>query len=105
VGADLWGGRIQSEFDYIRDGAAPGDLLYNAVWRKGAADHIALVGVFDINGDGTDDIDLVVRDLSKMGVLVDAYFDLRQRKWVGQVNEQTRYLIVGRFPVQSVADA
>jgi len=104
VGPDLSRARITSEADYIRDGAGPGDLLYNSVWRKGSADHVALAGVFDINGDGTDDVQNVVRDLSRMGVTVDAFFDLQQRKWVGQVSEQTRYLIVGRYPVQSAND-
>jgi len=68
------------------------------------ADHIALVGVFDVNGDGTDDIESVVRDLNRMGILVDAFFDLKTRKWVGKLSEQTRYLIVGRYPVQSAQD-
>ncbi|MBY0513978.1 MAG: hypothetical protein K2P78_08720, partial [Gemmataceae bacterium] len=67
--------KITEEFDDIRDRAMPGDLLYSAVWRKGAAEHVALIGIFDVNGDGTDDIDQVVRDLRKMGVLVDAYYD------------------------------
>lgn len=96
--------RITSEADYIRDGISKGDLLYNAVWRKGAADHVALAGIFDINGDGTDDVVKVVRDLKEMGVIVDAYFDLAKRQWVGAMNEQTRYLIVGRYPVQSATD-
>ena len=39
-----------------------------------------------------------------MGIVIDAFFDLRTRKWVGQVNEQTRYLVVGRYPVQSAHD-
>ena len=104
LGPDLSRARITSEADSIRDGASQGDLLYNSVWRKGSTDRIALAGVFDINGDGTDDIHTVVRDLSKMGITVDAFFDLRERKWVGQVSEQTRYLIVGRYPVQSAND-
>jgi hypothetical protein len=104
LGPQLSRARITSEADYIRDGISNGDLLYNAVWRKGAADHIALVGIFDTNGDGTDDIVKVIRDLQGMGVIVDAYFDLAKRQWVGAMNEQTRYLVVGRYPVQSATD-
>ena len=104
LGPELSRARITSEAEPYRDSAGAGDLLYNSVWRKGASDHIALVGVFDINGDGTDDVQNVVRDLSRMGILVDAYFDLQKRQWVGKINEQTRYLIVGRFPVQSAND-
>ncbi len=104
VGPHLSRARITQEFDAIRDGAAPGDLIYNSVWRKGAADHIALVGIFDVNGDGGDDIETVVRDLNRMGVPVDAYFDMRERKWVGKINEQTRYVIEGWYPSNSATD-
>lgn len=104
VGPHLSRARITSEYDPIRDGAAPGDLLYNAVWRKGSADHIALIGIFDTNGDGTDDIEAVVRDLIRMGIPVDAYFDLKTRKWVGQLTSQTRYVVVGALPVRGLSD-
>lgn len=98
--------RIQagSELDPIRDGISQGDLLYNVAWRKGVADHIALVGIFDINGDGTDDIESVVRDLTKMGIPVDAYYDLKKRAWVGQVTERTRYVVEGYFPQSNASD-
>jgi hypothetical protein len=91
--------RITSEYERIRDAIGPGDLLYNAAWRKGAADHIALIGIFDINGDGTDDIETVVRDLLKMGIPVDAYYDLKTRKWKGQIDSQTRFIIQGYYPI------
>ena len=80
--------RITSEYEPIRDAVGPGDLLYNSAWRKGTADHIALVGVFDINGDGTDDIEIVVRDLIKMGIPVDAYFELEDSR---EVERSDRY--------------
>jgi len=88
--------RIIDEPNPIRDGATVGDLLYNTAWRKGVGDHVALVGIFDINGDGIDDIETVVKDLTKMGITVDAYYDLRTRAWVGQVTERTRYIVEGR---------
>ena len=50
------------------------------------------------------DIVKVARELKEMGVIVDAYFDLGKRQWIGTMNEQTRYLVVGRFPVQSAMD-
>lgn len=106
VSANLSLARIQpgTELDPIRDGVAQGDLIYNSVWRKGVADHIALVGIFDVNGDGTDDIESVVKDLMKMGIPVDAYYDMKNRKWVGQVTERTRYIVEGYFPIQGVQD-
>jgi hypothetical protein len=106
VGPTLSLARIQpgTELDPIRDGVTVGDLLYNSVWRKGVADHIALIGIFDINGDGTDDIESVVRDLTKMGIPVDAYYDMKKRAWVGQVTERTRYIVEGYKPITSGND-
>jgi hypothetical protein len=96
--------RITSEYDPIRDGVIAGDLLYNSVWRKGAADHVALIGIFDRNGDGSDDIKQVVEDLERMGVRVDAFFDMKARKWSNPITNQTRYLVKGFFPSNSGAD-
>jgi len=105
LGPDVSRARITGEEEKVRDRALPGDLLYNSVWRKGHADHIALVGIFDTNGDGTDDIESVVRDLTKMGIPVDAYFDLKTQKWVGRLTERTRYVVSGYTPISSGTDA
>lgn len=99
LGANLSQARITSNPDPIRDAIMASDVLYNPAWKKGAADHVALFGVFDVDADGTDDVKRVVADLTRMGIVVDAYFDLETRKWVGQVNEQTTYAIEGYFPI------
>ncbi|MDB5313514.1 MAG: hypothetical protein JWO38_7716 [Gemmataceae bacterium] len=106
LGPDLSRARITSEDSDIRDRAMTGDLLYNSVWRKGQADHVALVGIFDINGDGTDDIAAVIRDLNNMGVKVDAYLNLNMKelKWVGALTDQTRYVVQGAIPTPTVND-
>ncbi len=106
LGPNLSLARIQpgTELDPIRDGIAVGDLLYNSAWRKGVADHIALIGIFDINGDGIDDIQNVVRELTKMGIPVDAYYDMKKRAWVGEVTERTRFLVEGYMPINSATD-
>lgn len=94
--------RITSEANSIREGVLAGDALYNSAWRKGGADHVALFGIFDTDGDGTDDIKQVARDLSKMGVIVDAYYDLEQKKWVGQITERTIFAIEGFIPFKVI---
>lgn len=104
LGGDRSRARLTGEVEPVRDRALPGDLLYNAVWRKGQADHVALVGIFDINGDGTDDIEAVYRDLNKMGIPVDAYLDLKTKKWVGKINERTRYVVAGFTPIPTAND-
>ena len=104
LGPDVSRARITSEYSAIRDRALPGDLLYNSVWRKGQADHVALIGIFDINGDGSDDIETVVHDLNKMGIPVDAYYDMKTKKYVGKLTERTRYLVDGATPSPTASD-
>lgn len=81
LGANLSRARITEETDEIRDGILKGDLLYNPLFKKGAADHVVLYGIFDINADGIDDIRDVAQQLQKRGVIVDGYYDLASRKW------------------------
>jgi len=104
LGPRLSRARLTSEYDDIRDRVMTGDLLYNTVWRKGQSDHVALIGIFDTNGDGVDDIEAVYRDLTKMGIPVDAYYDLRNQKWVGKITERTRFAVEGYLPLPSAND-
>jgi hypothetical protein len=99
LGANLSQARVTNNPDPIRDAIMASDVLYNPAWKKGAADHVALFGVFDMDADGSDDVKRLVADLTRMGIVVDAYFDLETRKWVGQVTEQTTYAVEGYFPV------
>ena len=97
--------RITSEPDAIREGILVGDTLYNAAWRRGAADRVALFGVFDVDADGTDDLKAVVNDLTKMGIVVDAYYDIEKRKWEGTITNLTTFAIEGYYPSSGPADA
>jgi len=104
LGPNLSQARITAEPDAIREGILVGDTLYNAAWRRGAADRVALFGVFDVDADGTDDLKAVVRDLTKMGIIVDAYYDIEQKKWVGAVTNLTNFVIEGYYPSSGPAD-
>jgi hypothetical protein len=75
--------RITAETQENQDPILKGDLLYNPAFRKNAKDHVVLVGIFDTNADGNDDIVEVARSLSKQGLVVDGYFDLSSGKWEG----------------------
>jgi hypothetical protein len=97
--------RITDEADELRNPILKGDLLYNSVWRKGAADHLALVGLFDMDADGVDDIQTTVAKLNKAGIVVDAYWDFATNKWVGELNERTQYLVEGYAPSVRGSDA
>lgn len=99
IASNLSRARVTSYEDEIRNPIAKGDLLYNIAWQKGRVDHVVLFGIFDIDGDGTDDIKVVARDLTKMGVIVDGYFDLSTRKWVGTPpTYRTDYAVIGNLP-------
>ncbi|OWK43648.1 hypothetical protein [Fimbriiglobus ruber] len=99
LGPEVSQARITSQTDAVREGIMIGDVLYNAVWHRGTSDHVALFGLFDIDSDGIDDIKVVIKDLSKMGVIVDAYYDLSTKKWVGKLTEHTDFAIEGAYPV------
>jgi hypothetical protein len=104
LGANLAQCRITSEDSQIRDRILAGDLLYNAVWNKGASEHIVLFGIFDIDGDGRDDVQTIVQSLQKVGVAVDGYFDLTTLKWVGEITSQTTFAVEGYYPSIGIAD-
>ena len=105
LGANLSRARVTEVADEIRGSILNGDLLYNAAWRKGSVDHIVLYGIFDIDGDGVDDIKTVARALAKMGIAVDGYFDLSSRRWVGGgPTDRTAYAIEGATPSSSAGD-
>ena len=104
LGANLAQCRLTSEDSQVRDRVLAGDLLYNAVWNKGASEHIVLFGIFDIDGDGRDDIQTIVKSLSKVGVAVDGYYDLAKMKWEGEITSQTTFAVEGYYPSVGIAD-
>ncbi len=106
LGANLSRARVTEVADVIRGSILKGDLLYNAVWRKGSVDHVVLYGIFDIDGDGTDDIKAVSRALSKMGIAVDGYYDLSSRKWMEGTGptDRTAYAVAGAVPSAFAGD-
>lgn len=104
LGANLAQCRITSEDSTVRDRILTGDLLYNSVWNKGASEHIVLFGIFDIDGDGRDDIQTIVKSLTKVGVAVDGYYDLAKMKWEGEITSQTTFAVEGYYPSVGIAD-
>jgi hypothetical protein len=105
IGANLSQCRITQEDSPVRDRVLAGDLLYNSIWRKGTSEHIVLYGIFDLDGDGRDDIENLVKSLTRVGVSVDGYYDLKTLKWVGEITSQTTFAVEGYFPTISLADA
>src|SRR5439155_12715720 len=63
----------------IRDPLMRGDLLFNPAWNPTQHEHMPIAGIVDLNGDGIDDTQDLIRELRKQGVEVDAYLDLKER--------------------------
>ncbi len=104
IGPNIAQCRIIDEDNAVRDRIIPGDLLYNALWRKGVSEHVALFGIFDLDGDGRDDTQSLINGLRRIGVIVDAYYDLGKGKWEGEITSQTNFAIEGFYPTVSAAD-
>jgi hypothetical protein len=75
-----------------------GDHLFNMFWGS----HVALAGVIDPSGtagtDGPAQMDALkefMRNLERMGMIVDAYVDLQDGTIVGDLSTKTNYLIRG----------
>lgn len=104
LGPNLSQCRVTDEESAVRDRILAGDLLYNAIWRKGSADHIVLYGIFDLDGDGKDDIKTLINDLTRVGVVVDAFFDFSTMKWEGDFTSQTTFAVEGFSPEVKATD-
>ena len=81
-----------------------GDVFDSHVWQRGQRLRFALVGVMDIDEDGSNDRDLVKRLIEMNGGVVDAMMD-DDGNQTGPMSVHTRYLIVGDAPPAKEAAA
>lgn len=83
--------------DQLYDPIVQDDKIFTPLWQPGRSESFALVGKFDLDGDGVDDRD-VMRDLVHMaGGRIDAEVSL-DGKQTGELTMNTRYLIEGSPP-------
>lgn len=71
-----------------------GDPIVSAVWDPGNSVHVALGGMFDLDYDGFDDTDKLIRMIENNGGLVVASHD-QQGKVNGTLDASTRYFVIG----------
>ncbi|HQR07855.1 MAG TPA: hypothetical protein PLN21_13590 [Gemmatales bacterium] len=77
-----------------------GDLLFNVVWDPTRRTRVALVGDFDLNGDGTDDIQELIAFLRSQGADVDLYLDKgNSYKPKGKLDFATDLVVLGDVPM------
>jgi hypothetical protein len=104
IGDHMSEAKITEVVNPNRDPLVTGDVLFNTAWSPNLREHVAICGLIDLNGDGTDDTPELVRSLEKQGVIVDEYLDLRdltQKKTGDGMGYQTTYLIIGEQPTYS----
>ncbi|MCA9102627.1 MAG: hypothetical protein R3C10_19425 [Pirellulales bacterium] len=80
--------------DTYADPITPGDLINSSAWSPGRARHFALAGFMDIDGDSTDDRQLVRDIIAINGGVIDAELN-DEGKIEGKVTIDTDYIIVG----------
>jgi hypothetical protein len=83
--------------DKADDPIMPGDKIYTPVWTPGEKKHFALTGVLDVDGDGRNDVRIVINLITLNGGVVDCYLD-EKGEIVGQMTPNTRYLVIGDRP-------
>jgi hypothetical protein len=90
--------RIIDIADAKRDPVVRGDLLVNNAWNPTLKEHIAIAGLIDLTGDGSDGTEEFMRDLQKQNVVIDAYLDLKSLEIRGKMGFNTGYLVIGEMP-------
>jgi hypothetical protein len=75
-----------------------GDLLFNPAWSPTLREHVAVAGLIDLTGDGSDASAEFVRDLRRQNIVVDMYLDLKSMTVQGKLTHQTGYLVLGTKP-------
>jgi len=78
----------------------PGDRIYSLVWDRGRQVGFAIAGIIDMNGDGREDLDKLKAVIAANNGRVDAAPDA-SGKQVGEIQVDTRYLILGDLPTDS----
>jgi hypothetical protein len=98
--------RVTELTDPNREPILRGDLLFNPTWSPNLKQHVAIAGLIDLTGDGTNDTRELVRGLEKQGIVVDAYLDLKDLKAKGPgMSAKTTFLILGDQPQFDEASA
>lgn len=94
--------RDPREFWKARQAIQQGDLLYSPIWDPNHRVRVVLAGVFDLDGDGSDDFKFFKSLIEEMGAEVDGYLDPTDEwKLKGKMDYQTEYLIVGDMPTSA----
>jgi len=93
--------------DEVGDPVMPGDVIHTPVWAPGQREHFALTDGMDLDGNGKTDMQMVVNIITMNGGVVDCYIDENdpEFKRVGDITNETRYLVMGDAPDELAPEA
>jgi hypothetical protein len=90
-----------------------GDSIYSPTWHRRAGEAFSLIGVIDIDGDGTADLERLERLVAVAGGEIDNLVDEKgtlrvhgavPRDSKPQLTESTKFVVVGEIPEVNVDD-
>jgi hypothetical protein len=99
VGAHQSLARLTSVRDAGHDPVIRGDVIFNPAWDPNKRPRVAVAGLADLTGDGTDNTAEFLRWLDKQGMDIDAWMDPRDLQIKGRgISRDTDYVIIGDAP-------
>jgi hypothetical protein len=91
--------RLTSVRDAGHDPVIKGDVIFNPAWDPNKRPRVALAGLADLSGDGSDNTVEFLRWLGRQNMDIDAYMDPRTLEIKGRgMSRETDYLIIGDAP-------
>ena len=73
------------------------DVLYSPTWAPGFKERFALIGTMDIDGDGGNDLEQVLRLITRNGGVVEAY-QKDDGSQEGRISQNVTYVVEGTAP-------
>ena len=73
------------------------DVAYSPTWSPGFKEHFALLGFMDIEGDGSNDLQIVKSLIERNGGVVDAYQN-EDGSLEGRITQRTTWAVDGQAP-------
>jgi hypothetical protein len=83
--------------DTVANPITSGDPIYSPIWHRGRSESFALAGMFDVDGDGKNDLELLRNLIKVSGGILDAEIG-DDGKISGAMSVNTRYLVQGEEP-------
>ena len=84
--------------DDLFNPVSPRDQIYTPLWSPGRPEEFAVVGTWDLDGDGKGDRDLLHEIVSTVGAKISTEIDDNGERIGGPITERTKFLVRGSIP-------